>query len=166
MNLYDICNELEYFEFKVDEETGEILNFEELDKLNLEFNTKCENVIKYIKNLESDINELKEEKKNFEKRIKQKQNKSEFLQKFLTYAMNKRGLRKLDFVSGEARFRKSTPLEVFDEREFINWARNNNKDCYLKYEVKLVKDEIKNDLKNGEEIPFCRIIEKENLGIK
>lgn len=40
--LYDLVREIEDFEFEIDEETGEILNAEDLDKLELEKNEKIE----------------------------------------------------------------------------------------------------------------------------
>ena len=48
MNLYDISEELLNFKFMIDEETGEILNINELDNLKMAFNEKAENIIKYI----------------------------------------------------------------------------------------------------------------------
>ena len=52
--LYEIMQEIEGFEFEVDGETGEILNADALDLLEIERDTKIENICLWIKNLRAD----------------------------------------------------------------------------------------------------------------
>ena len=53
MNLFDVNSDIENFEFKCDEETGEILNLDELDNLKMQKDEKIENIALYIKNLKA-----------------------------------------------------------------------------------------------------------------
>ena len=65
MNLYEIDNEiLKTF----DEETGEILDADRLNELEMDRTQKLTNIIHWIKNLRSDAKILKEEEDSFKKR--------------------------------------------------------------------------------------------------
>ena len=84
--LYDLVREIEDFEFEIDEETGEILNANDLDNLELEKNEKIEQLCLWIKNLKSDAAAYKAEKDSFAKsrrRLKTKLNLSRIT--LLTY---------------------------------------------------------------------------------
>ena len=60
--LYEIMNEIENFDFEIDEETGEILNFDALDRLQVARDVKIENLCLWVKNLKSDAEAYKAEK--------------------------------------------------------------------------------------------------------
>lgn len=72
MKLYEILEKLENCitidEGALDTATGEIIDFDALDALELERDTKIENIACWIKNLTSDAEQLKSEKQNLEKR--------------------------------------------------------------------------------------------------
>ena len=74
------------------------------------------------------------------------------------------GREKLDYVSGEASFRKSKSVEVDDE--FINWAKNNQDELLIYKEPTANKTAIKEAIKGGKEFEFARIVENNNLNIK
>ena len=61
MNLYEINSQIENFEFKIDEETGEVLNMNELNELKMSKDEKIENIALWIKNLKSDEKALDDE---------------------------------------------------------------------------------------------------------
>ena len=50
MNLFELNQALMDFELEIDEETGEILNADALDSLELERDTKIENIALYQSN--------------------------------------------------------------------------------------------------------------------
>lgn len=52
--LYELAEELENFELEIDEETGEVLNLADLDKVEMEFKKKVEGICLWIKNLKAD----------------------------------------------------------------------------------------------------------------
>ena len=80
MNLFEIENEIMNC---WDQETGEILDSDRLDQLEMERDTKIENIALYIKNLTADAEALKAEKQSFAERQKAAENKVESLKKYL-----------------------------------------------------------------------------------
>lgn len=76
-SLFEITREyLEAFDrLEVDEETGEILNFEAVDALGGAFEEKAESVACYIKNLEAFIASLKTEESSMAERRKSAERK-------------------------------------------------------------------------------------------
>lgn len=80
MNLFEIDEEIMNC---VDMETGEIIDTARLDELQMERDTKIENVACWIKNLLADAEALKAQKQAFADRQKSAENKAESLKKFL-----------------------------------------------------------------------------------
>ena len=72
----------------VDLETGEIIDTEKLDKLQMERDTKLENVACWIKDLKAEAEALKNEKQALAERQKVAENKMESLKKYLGYALD------------------------------------------------------------------------------
>ena len=66
--LYKIMQEIEGFEFEIDEGTGEILNADALDLLEIERDAKIENICLWIKNLRADARAYKDEEESFRAR--------------------------------------------------------------------------------------------------
>ena len=71
----------------IDEETGEIIDYEKLDELQIERETKIENVACWIKDLKAEAEALKAEKMAFAERQKVAENKMESLKNWLYYAL-------------------------------------------------------------------------------
>lgn len=157
-NLYQLLE----FDMVVDEETGEIL-FEEsdIDNLLLSRDEKIENTGCYIKNLLSDIEQLKAEEKSLKERRQTKEKKAERLKKYLADSMLLFGDKKFETPRVALSFRKSKQVEIDEDvvlpEEFIKVKVEKSPD-----KTKL-KDAI---LKQGESIEGVRIIEKENLQLK
>ena len=72
----------------VDLETGEIIDTEQLDKLQMERDTKLENVACWIKDLKAEAEALKNEKQALAERQKVAENKMKSLKKYLAYALD------------------------------------------------------------------------------
>lgn len=157
-NLYQLLE----FDMVVDEETGEIL-FEEsdIDNLLLSRDEKIENTGCYIKNLLSDIEQLKAEEKSLKERRQTKEKKVERLKKYLADSMLLFGDKKFETPRVALSFRKSKQVEIDEDvvlpEEFIKVKVEKSPD-----KTKL-KDAI---LKQGESFEGVRIIEKENLQLK
>lgn len=160
MNLYDISEELLNFRFDVDEETGEILNINDLDNLQMAFNEKAENIIKYIKNLDSECVALKKEEEKLADRRKAKEKKINSLKNYLSNIMLFNGTEKLEFTSGVASFRKSKLVEILDESIL-------GKD-FLKEKIEYTPDKkaIKEAIESGTEVLGAILTERKNLSIK
>lgn len=140
----------------VDEETGEITDFEQLDKLQLERDDKIENIALWIKNLKSDEESYKAEKQAFEERQRQAKQKRESLERYLSAALNGE---KFKTAKVECSFRKSQRVEVDDVALLP--------DEFLKYkDPEADKTAIKEAIKEGKEIAGARIVTALNLQIK
>lgn len=153
MNLFEIDNEIMNC---VDMETGEIIDAEKLDKLQMDRDQKIENIALWIKNLVSDAEALKAEKMAFADRQRAAENKAASLKKYLS-----------DYMAGEkyksakvsVSFRKSEAVNIVDMSQIP--------EQYLKVaEPTADKTGIKAALKAGEVIAGAELIENQNIQIK
>ena len=109
MKLYEIDNAILEC---IDMETGEIIDTEQLDKLQMERDTKLENVACWIKDLKAEAEALKNEKQALAERQRVAENKAESLKKWLAYALQGE---KFKTPKCAISFRKSEAVEVTDE---------------------------------------------------
>lgn len=158
MNLYDINSQILSL---VDEETGEIADFDRFQELALAREEKIENTALFIKNLTAEANAIKAEEKNLADRRKAVEGKVESLERYLD-----------TFLAGDTfksakvslTYRKSTATVLDDG--FVEWAKANGKD-YLKFtEPTADKTAIKKALASGEVIEHASLEERYNLQIK
>lgn len=96
----------------VDLETGEIIDTEKLDKLQMEKEKKLENVACWIKDLKAEAEALKNEKLALAERQRVAENKAESLKKWLAYALQGE---KFKTTKCAISFRESEAVEVTDE---------------------------------------------------
>lgn len=154
--LYDLVREIEDFEFEIDEETGEILNAEDLDNLELEKNEKIEQLCLWIKNLKSDAAAYKAEKDSFAKKQKAAENKAESIKNYIAYILAGENF-KTDRVT--VSYRRSEQVECPD-MSLVD-------DDYLRFkEPELDKTKIKKALKDGIKVGGCMLVERQNMQIK
>lgn len=158
MNLYKINSLLLDL---VDEETGEILDFEKFQKLCLAKETKLENMALWIKNLRAEAGALKAEKDTLAERQKQAENTAEKLARYLSEMLGGQAFKTPKVVCS---FRKSVSTQI--QPDFINWAKAN--DCsLLKFkEPEPDKTAIKKALQSGVPIPYSSLKHNRNLSIK
>lgn len=157
MTLFEIDKAIADFEFEVDEDTGEILNPNALEELEMAREQKIENVGLYIKNLEAEATAVENQEKIFADRKKRIRKKIEGLKGFLGYALQGEKF-KTDRV--EMSFRKSESVHITDEYLIP--------DEYKLFTVvkKPDKGVIKKALKDGKEIMGCELVEKQNVQIR
>lgn len=163
MNLYEINAAIENFEFEFDEETGEVLNLNELDDLKLAKDEKVENIACYIKNLKADEKALDNEIKALQDRKRAKSTKVDNLSKYLEMSL---GGQKFESSKCKVSYRKSTQVVVDDG--FIDYARIAGLENLYKekIEYKADKTAIKKYLKDGNELEYCHLEENQNIQIK
>lgn len=141
----------------IDAETGEIIDPEKLEALQLEREKKLEGVALWIKNLKSDVSDLKAEKEAFAEREKQAKAKLESLSIWLTNALNGA---KFETAKVKISFRNSEAVEITDEskipKEFMR----------VKTEIAPDKTAIKEALKSNHEIPGAELVKNKNIQIK
>ena len=154
--LYDIVREIEDFEYEIDEKTGEILNANQLDALELERDNKIEQLCLYVKNLKSDAAAYKAEKDGFAKKQKAAENKAESIKNYIAYILAGDKF-KTDRVT--VSYRKSEQVECLD-KSLVD-------DDYLRFkEPELDKTKIKKALKEGIKVGGCMLVERQNMNIK
>lgn len=161
-SLYEIKNEylnvLNNIEF--DEETGEILNLEELDNMESVFEEKAEAVALYIKEQVALAEAIKAEEKSLYERRKKMENKSERLKTYLAESLVEVGRDKFETPKCKLSFRKSTSVEIPDESLIPKE--------YLKETITYKPDKtlIKQDIQNGCVVEGATLVEKRSLQVK
>ena len=109
MTIYEINEEILNC---IDPETGEIIDIDKLNELQLEKDAKIENVACWIKELKAEAEAIKTEKLALAERQKVAENKAESLKKWLAYALNGE---KFKTAKCSVSFRKSEVVEITDE---------------------------------------------------
>ncbi len=153
-SIYEIDKQIEDC---IDFETGEVLDEEKLEQLQIARDVKIENIALFIKNLTADVKALKEEETNLSERRKTKENKIEQLKKYLTSVLDS-----APFESARAKisFRKSVAVNILDEAKIPS--------AYTKTEtvVKIDKKAIGDALKFGELVEGAELVQNSNIQIK
>ena len=109
MKLYEIDNAILDC---IDLETGEVIDTERLDALNMERDAKIENVACWIKDLKAEAEAIKAEKLALAERQKVAENKVESLKKWVAYAL---GGQKFSTAKCAVSFRNTESVEVTEE---------------------------------------------------
>ena len=157
MTLFDINKAILEFDYEIDEETGEILNAEALDALQLARDEKIEGVGLWIKNLQAEAEAVKKEKDAMADRQRRLEKKAESLKNYLAYALQGE---RFSTPRIAISWRKSESVLIPDEA--LLDARFVNITMIKKPDKKLIKD----TLKAGREVPGAELITKQNLQIK
>lgn len=140
----------------IDTETGEILDADKLNALQIEREEKLENVALWIKNLKSDAEALKAEKQAFADRQKAAENKAESLKKWLTEAL---AGEKFKTTRVAVSFRKTKSVQVEDI-----WKLD---DSFVKYaEPTPDKAAIKKAIEAGQEVAGATLVENVSCSVK
>lgn len=162
MNLYQLTNELQaaFDRLEIDPETGEIINFDEVDDLELAFDDKAEAYAIVIKNKLALAAELKAEIKTLQDRCKAVLNAAERMENHLAQSMQAVGKDRLETARACVSFRKSTQVQIVDETQIPHGY------MVEKIERKPDKANIKKALASGEIIAGAELVEKQNIQIK
>lgn len=164
MNLYEIDERLMYaVEHGFDSETGEIVEGTDLEALinevEMQLDTKLENIACFIKNLKADAEALKQEKLNLAQRQKVVENKAERLQNYLSTFLQAKEIPKFETPKCKVSFRKSTTVNITDEKKIPK------KYLTVVKETKIDKNELKKYLKTNE-CEGANLVENQNIQIK
>lgn len=152
-SLYEINAEIENC---VDMETGEILDIEKLEKLQIEFDEKVENIALWIKNLNAEAEAVKKEKNALAARQKACENKEQDLRNYLSSFLNGQ---KFKTARVSISYRKSESVEVSDISAL-------DPEYYKVIQPEADKTKIKNAIKNGMSLAGVSLIEKQNIQIR
>ena len=140
----------------VDPETGEVVDFERLVALNMERETKLENIALWIKDLNAEATAIKAEKMKLAERQAATENKAESLKEFLSEQL---GGQKFSTPRCAVSFRRTKSVNVTDL-----WKIPED---YLKYSDPTPdKKALGEALKAGQTIEGAELVEKLSAIIK
>jgi hypothetical protein len=158
MTLYEINQQITEL---IDEETGEILDFEAFERLQLERDAKIEGMAMWYKELDADVKAIREEEKRLAERRAAVERKRDRLKEYIAeYTAG----RKFSTPRVEISWRKSTKVIV--DSEFIEWAIKENPDLLRRKPPEADKIAIERAIKSGEDIKFARLESGETMSIK
>lgn len=160
MNIYDIDKAILNC---IDTETGEILDFDAIDALQMERTAKIENVACWCKDLAASAKALKEEEAALHERRLAADAKADSLKKYLAYALNGE---KFETAKARISYRNSEAVVIADEAAFVEWAETSAPDLLTYSAPKPSKTAIKDALKDGMEIAGAEIVKNQSLQIK
>ncbi len=161
MTIYEIDERITSL---ADAETGEITDYEALAALQMERETKLENVALWIKNLKAQAEAIHWEIKELTRRKQSAERKAESLKRYLSEAL---GGERFDTAKCTCSFRRVSRVEISDEAKLTAWAQKTGHESILTYAPpKISKEEIRELLKAGVEIPCAGLVESLSLGVK
>ena len=145
---------------EVDEETGEIKNFDAVESLNAQFEEKAESVACYIKNLAAFADDLKAEEDTLSARRKSAERRIDSMKKYLTSCLESVGKDKVETVRARISFRKSVQVQIDDEAALpANYVTTT-------VTTKPDKTAIKKAIQAGEDVTGASLVENRNIQIK
>ena len=161
MNLFKIAEALErcvklVSGNYVDTETGEVIDTEAIESLEMERDTKIRNIACWIRNLDAEEKALAEQEKIYRDRKNATHNKKEDLKSYLARYLNGKNWKNAEVSVG---WRKSEAVEVTDVGKLSSY--------YLRYkEPEPNRTLLKADLKAGVKLEGAVLTEKNNIQIK
>ena len=161
MNLYESDNAITAL---TDPETGELLDFEAFEQLQIEREHKIENIALWVKDLTAEAKAIQDEIKSLTERRDALKKKAQRLESYL-----------MRFLDGEkfttprcvVTFRRSKSLQVEDDFSLVAWRQENGfPDCILMRQPEVSKKAITDLIQSGVDVPFAHIVEHLNMGVK
>lgn len=160
MKLYQISDAIRQAldHIELDEETGEILNADELHAVEAEAADKIEATALYLRELDAEAKAVKDEADRMLARVKSMQKRSDYLKAMLLDALHATGKVKTGRVTVSIRTTKAVEIaEGADLPEAYTTVKTT---------VSPNKVAIKQALLDGVEVPGCHIEERESVQIR
>ena len=156
MKLYEIEEAIRNFEFEVDPETGEVLNAEALDELQVAKEAKIEGIACLIKERRAEAKAILEEYKNLKTRADRLENSADSLENWLAeiLAGDKFSTSKVNIT-----WRKSERVDIISE------AMLPDKFCVYKTTRTPDKTAIKKAIKEGAEVEGAVLTQHNNIKV-
>lgn len=152
MTLYEIDSKILEC---VDSETGEVIDEEKLNQLEIERNSKISQVACWRKSLVAEAKAIKEEKMALAKRQQACENKANSLDKWIEYALNGE---KFKDARVSISYRKTESVQVEDPTKLPVE--------FQKITIEPKKTELKEAIKSGQSFEGVTLEEKNNLIFK
>ena len=158
MTLYEIDQKIMEL---IDPETGELLDVDAFDALQMERTKKIENVALWAKNLAAEAAAIKGEVETLTARKNAAERRVESLKAYLAYALNGEKFSTPRCVVSFRRTKSCVPSSGF-----VEWAHSHNRDDLLVYkQPEPSKTAIKAALEAGQDVP-AEMVEKLSVGVR
>jgi len=142
----------------IDMETGEVIDLDRLNELEMKREQKISNVACWYKDLIAEADAIKAEEQNLNRRRKVCENKAESLKNWLAYVLNGN---KFEDSRNKISYRRSESVAFAEGFDIESLPEQ-----FKKITVEPKKTEIKNFLKTGATIDGCSVQEKLSIQIK
>lgn len=158
MKLYELVQAM----IELDQESEEMdpqIFADTFEGLEGAFEDKCDGWAKWIRGMEFDVENIEAEEARLALRRKRTKNAIQKAKDTMANYMRAVGKTKFKTPLFSYGFHKSQAVEIVNESELPEWA-------FVPQPAKVSKTEIKEHLKNGEEVPGAKMVENESLQIK
>ena len=149
----------------VDEETGELLDAEAFEQLQMERERKAENMALWALDLKDEQESIRNEIKRLQARLAAAERKEKSLRDYLGLVL---GGEKLKTARITVSYRRTRAVEVEDEETLRQWAQSDpiGEDVLRYKEPEISKAEIKRLISEGHTVPGAEMIERMSVQIK
>ena len=155
MTIFDIDQEILSC---IDTETGEVIDLEKLETLQMERDRKIHNVACWYKELNAEANAIKEEKQKLAKRQQVCENKAESLKKYLAFVLDGE---KFKDGAVSISYRTTKSVVFYDDFDYSTLPEE-----YQKVTIEPKKTELKQAIENGQVIEGVELEVKSSIQIK
>ncbi len=146
----------------INNETGEISDYELFEQLQLDRETKIENIALAYKNYSAEAIMIKDEASRLLERSEKAKNAAERCKKLLEYALNGETFKSPKVA---ITYRKSVSVDL--DENFVKWAQDNYHFNLLKFsEPTPNKTAIKEALNAGQAVEYARLSENTNIQVR
>lgn len=161
MKLYEIDQRLEAL---VDQETGELLDFDAFQKLQMERTEKIENMVLWYKDLMAQAKAIKDEVDKLTERKQAAERRAKGLLEYITFSLNGENL---STPRCTVSYRAAKALEVSEPSAAAFWLeKNGHHDMVVYSEPKLDKRAVTSLVKQGVEVPGVKIVERTSTQVR
>ncbi len=161
LSLYEIDHALDAL---VDEETGEIKDFDAFEAFQMERDKKIESVACWTKNLDAEAKAIRAEELSLAERRKSLEKKRERLLEYLDKALDGNAFKSARCA---VTYRKTPPrVEITNMEELVHWCLANGHDGMVQYSAPTVaKSDISMFLKSGIAVDGAELATSMKMGV-
>ncbi len=160
MKLYELPDALRaaFEALEVDEETGEIINAEALERVEAEARDKLEGTALYLRELDADAKSLGDEISRLQSRKRSIERRTEWLRQYMRPA--------LDAMGGKLKTPRATIYKMKTQKVIVDVNPVDLPEAFQKHEIKVDLAGLKKALKGGEKIHGAHLIENESVVVR
>lgn len=164
LKLYELDAAIAMFQFQIDEETGELLNADALDALQMAREKKLENIACLYKSKRAEAEAVKAEEKAQKTRRERLEREAEGLKSYLDNSLNGEKLKSSRVTIS---YRSTSRLEVSDAAAAVSWLEGHGCEMAVRRkEPEIDKSLVREILDQGSVIPGVEKVTGLSIQIK